>query len=72
MNYLKILTSEIQVLQPIPVLFDICACYPDIGYVYSKLGRFDDFIEQAINDSYLEVTIDDDCIYANSYIISRI
>ena len=72
MNYLKILTSEIQVLRPIDVIFDICACYPDVGAVYAKQGRFDDFVEYATGDSYLEITIDDECIYSNSYILNRI
>ena len=27
---------------------------------------------QAINDSYIEITIDEGCIYVNSYIISRV
>lgn len=46
-DYLKILTSELQFLKPIPVVFDVCACYTDVAQVYAKNDNFADFIDIA-------------------------
>ena len=72
MNNLKTLTTEVQVQKPITVMFDICAGYQDIAQLYASRGMFDEFLVRAVNDSYIEVTIDDNCIYVNSYIKERI
>lgn len=72
MDKIKVLTSEIQVLKPITVVFDICASYEDVGQRMAKNGDFVDFLADARASSYLEVTVDDQCIYVNSYINDRI
>lgn len=74
MDGLKIMTAEIQFQKPIPVLFDICAGYQDIALRYAHSGNsdFDDFVTKATMDSYLEITIDDDSLYVNSYIVNRV
>ena len=43
-GFLKILTSELYYLEPIPVVFDVCACYDDVGRIYAKNGDFENFI----------------------------
>lgn len=72
LNNLKTLTTEIQVVTPITMMFDICAGYQDVAQLYAQNGQFELFLTQATNDSYIEITIDDNCIYVNSYIKERI
>lgn len=40
---LKIMTSEIQVLTPVTVMFDICAAYQDVGQIFAAHDNFDEF-----------------------------
>lgn len=56
-------------MKPIPVLFDICAAYADMA---PSMASFDDFYSYATANSYLEVTLDENCIYVNTYIKNRI
>lgn len=71
-DYMKTLTTEVQVVEPVPVIFDICACYQDVALKYSQAGRFQEFVQAAIQQSYLEVTLDDQSVYVNSYIVDQV
>lgn len=62
---LKTMTTEIQVVKPVIVNFDICA-NPDMDDIRERyLGQvnFDDDLE-----NYVEVTLDDNTLYVNSSI----
>ena len=71
-NNLKIMTSELQLVSPIPVIFDICAGYQDVGQMYAKNSDFQTFVSKATYDSYIEITLNDDCMYVNSFISEQI
>jgi hypothetical protein len=71
-NNLKLMTSELQLLSPIPVIFDICAGYQDVGQIYAKESDFQTFVTKATYDSYIEITLNDECMYVNSFISEQI
>ena len=67
---LKTLTQEITLCDAIDVKFAICAA-PETIALNDYLLK-DDVILEGNNDSYIEITIDDNILYANSNIKSQI
>lgn len=67
MKPIKTMTTEIQVVKPVMVNYCICANtnYDDVTtrYISDKDSRFD-----IDNESYIEITIDDDMLYVNTSI----
>jgi hypothetical protein len=72
MNNLKSLTTEVQTLKPIPVVFNICAGYEDIARIFAKNNDFQTFVQLATEHSYIEVTVGDNSIHVNSFITEQI
>ena len=72
MNNLKSLTTEVQTLKPIPVIFNICAGYEDIARIFAKNNDFQTFVQLATEHSYIEVTVGDNSIHVNSFITEQI
>ena len=68
---LKTLTTEIQLVKPVIVNFDICACkdleYAREFYMSDDGAYFDEECE-----SYIEVTLDDNALYVNNAIQQKI
>lgn len=64
---LKVLTSETVCVDPITVNFAICAAPEQRTLEYFKDQTFD-----AKNESYLEITINDNSLYTNSAIKAQI
>lgn len=71
-EYIKTMTAELQYIKPIQVKFDVCAAYQDVAKVYSDNGQFDEFVQNAVNDSYIEITLDENCLYVNTYIFDMV
>lgn len=62
---IKLMTTELQVLKPVPVNFQICAADIDIVREYLK-GQNEHFDNDC--ESYIEVTLDDNSIYVGNNI----
>lgn len=65
---LKVLTSEVVFVDPIPFVFAICAA--PVGYALTQLE--DDVIFDGLNESYIEVTVSDNALYTNTSIKAQI
>lgn len=68
---LKTLTTEIQVVKPVIVNFDICAC-KDFDYVRQFYMAEDSAYFDEDCESFIEVTLDDNALYVNTAIQQKI
>lgn len=68
---MKTLTTEIQVLKPVIVNFDICAAR-DRDYIRRMYMDDDQVVMDPNLESYIEVTIDDNTLYVSTAIQSQI
>ena len=64
------MTAELEVIEPIEVVFDICAAPPDqITKLYPDSAQGGDGFGKNDNgeyDSYIEITLDDNVMYVNA------
>lgn len=67
---MKTMTTEIQVVKPVMVNFDICAC-TDVEYIRKNYLK-DQPIFDAGCESYLEITLDDNTLYVSTTIQQQI
>lgn len=67
---IKMLTQELVYLKPIDVMFTPCAATLDTAMKYFNASNSTAFDPE--NESYIEVTLDDNCIYTNIDMQSRI
>ena len=70
LNPVKTMTTEIRVVKPVLVRFEICA-NPEKDYVKSMYIEGQDVFDGGC-DSYLEITAADDAIYTNSNIQKQV
>ena len=71
LNPVKTMTTEIRVVKPVIVRFEICA-NPDPEYVRKMyLGNMYSTFDEGC-DSYLEITVSDDMIYTNTSVQRRV
>ena len=67
---IKTLTQELVYLKPLDLYFAPCAAPIDLAINYFKPGNSAEFDPN--NESYIEVTLDDNCIYTNIDMQTRI
>lgn len=67
---IKTLTQELVYLKPLDLYFAPCAAPIDLAINYFKPGNSAEFDPD--NESYIEVTLDDNCIYTNIDMQTRI
>lgn len=60
---IKMLTQELVYLKPIELMFAPCAATLDVALKYFDSSHSTAFDEN--NESYIEITLDDNCIYSN-------
>lgn len=70
LNPVKTMTTEIRVVKPVIVRFELCA-NPDKDYVKSVYIDGQNTFDEGV-DSYIEVTASDDAIYTNSNIQKQV
>ena len=68
MNAIKVLTSEMVFVDPITVNFAVCAAPISRALQYLDSG----LVFDAENESYLEITVNDNMIYSNASIKMQI
>lgn len=66
LNDIKLMTTELQIVKPVPVNFQVCAA--DIGIVREYLSSNDSEHFDENVESYIEITLDDNGIYTSNNI----